>query len=343
MGNRTSLGKITKIDESTFSWKVNNFKKSNVYVISSPTFNVELDDNRECFKLIFGRVDHEILSSKYWMSLCRKNTETSGLLRIRYSAGFKNKYGQIFYSTEGEETFCTLKDVGGFDQRAILTVPQYLLFEEIEETMTVSLSIHQIQESRNNSIHRPCSVELLKDQFSDVKIMVDLHIFNAHYEILAAKSSVFKKKLKPYRLTTLGPLVFIATQVAPHLFDIFLKAIYGQMDRPFVDNVEAMLKLADRYECSDIKVACEKILIKKISPPQTSRLLRIAKKYRLISLKKHTMEYIKRSCFNRSTTTISSNNKDGTKRRRWRKSDSSSLLKFCLKLNANKRGRMNQC
>lgn len=213
---------------------------------------------------------------------------------IRYKACIIDKFCAVLEMVEGEETFSPALNQA-YDFRWIMHIPSDRLMAAIRDDLIVTFKMQRfpIVPGPGASIdleQKDFSPMLDNPVYSDIKLICGDQQFSAHRCILASRSCVFKSMLKSLRLNVSGCLVIKDT--TPAVFEIFLKAIYGYVDYNFEEQVDKIVALANKYQCYDIKYACEKILVKQINNKTALRILQLADECNLEPLKTQALKYI---------------------------------------------------
>ncbi|XP_065204315.1 speckle-type POZ protein-like [Planococcus citri] len=104
-----------------------------------------------------------------------------------------------------------------------------------------------------------------EDRFKDVKILVKGEEFRAHKMILATRSSVFEKMLCVDMLESKKNYIDI-TDMEPATFKEMLRYIYTGKVKNLDELAFELLPAADRFDLEELKIMCEGVLLKKLSP-----------------------------------------------------------------------------
>lgn len=133
---------------------------------------------------------------------------------------------------------------------------------------------------------------LLADtKYADVTFKVGDEKFQAHRNILAARSSEFRAALEhPGEGATPGEIVI--EDIAPEVFAMILKFLYtGRVPVPVV-KPDALLKAANGYNIRPLKEACELALISGLSVDSAADTLILAEECNAPVLRNSTIDFI---------------------------------------------------
>ena len=142
-----------------------------------------------------------------------------------------------------------------------------------------------------------------KEEFSDIKIIVEGKTIHAHRAILACQCERFQAMLSG----TMRESTEREIHISDWPYDAYLALITyiytGRLPLD-CDRMDELLGLADQYTFDSLKGLCEKILINSIEIANCCYLLKIADRYSASELKKFSLNFIMKS-FDQVVTTES--------------------------------------
>ncbi|XP_065209109.1 speckle-type POZ protein B-like [Planococcus citri] len=137
----------------------------------------------------------------------------------------------------------------------------------------------------------------IDEDFSDVTISVNGKNYPAHKVILAAHSSVFKVMFKNDMQESQKNYIII-TDMEQETFEEMLHYIYTGEMRKLDEWAFELLPVANKYDLKELKIACEELLLSKISADNVGKILVLADMHNAEELKANALRFIKENYSN---------------------------------------------
>ncbi|XP_065209113.1 speckle-type POZ protein-like A [Planococcus citri] len=196
--------------------------------------------------------------------------------------------------------------IASVDDNKLHGVPFHFNFSELDQmTFENKISIScKVGYTRKDIMDRnlveldKCSLsrdfeQIQTDQYlSDVTISVKGKDYKAHKVILAARSSVFKSMFRTDMQESKGNHITI-TDINEDVFDEMYNFIYTGKTKNLEVLAFELLPAADKYDLEELKNACGRILLRKLSAQNVGKILILADMHNVEELKKNALRFIK--------------------------------------------------
>ncbi|XP_065204312.1 speckle-type POZ protein-like [Planococcus citri] len=136
-----------------------------------------------------------------------------------------------------------------------------------------------------------------EDRFKDVTISVRGKEYRAHKTILATRSTVFDRMLSVDMLESKKNHIDI-TDMDQETFEEMLHYVYTGKVKNLDESAFELLPVADKYDLEELRIMCEEVLLKKLSPDNAVKILILADMHRAKKLKAGCLLFIKKNYAN---------------------------------------------
>ncbi|XP_065204314.1 speckle-type POZ protein-like [Planococcus citri] len=133
-----------------------------------------------------------------------------------------------------------------------------------------------------------------EDRFKDVTISVKGKEYQAHKTILATRSTLFDKMLGVDMLESKKNHIDI-TDMDQEPFEEMLHFIYTGKVKNLHESAFELLPVADRFDIEELRIKCEEVLFKKLSPDNALKILILADTHHAKELKEGCLRFIKKN------------------------------------------------
>jgi len=148
----------------------------------------------------------------------------------------------------------------------------------------------------NTSVHTSTEVTkhfnqmLESGAFSDVTFICKGEKFPAHKAVLSSRSLVFNKMFSSGMTEAKDGIVTIE-ECEVHIFKEVLNFLYtGSIkNETLVNNVQELLAQADKYDLTDLRSLCDKVLLQQLTPHNAASILLLSDTYHSLALKSQVM------------------------------------------------------
>ncbi|UYV69909.1 SPOPL [Cordylochernes scorpioides] len=299
-------GETSKDIKTSFLWTIDNFNFHQENVgdyIESSSFPTPDDDALEWNLRLYPNGSSK--KSEGFLSLFLHLQSDVCDIDIKCSFSFLTSTKKKFNLTQLYIKFSKLDNSWGlgsffkksslFDQRDILLPKDQLtifceiiIFHKFKDVIMENICDLQFKVPKC-SWSQVMNLLLESLNFSDVTIHVGDRMFQAHKNILAARSSVFEAMFE-HEMKDQN-LIYI-TDVEPTVMQELLRFIYTGNSRNVEGMAEKLLAGAAKYGLERLKVLCEMSLASALSPNNAGDVLVLADRYQAEQLKAFTIRFI---------------------------------------------------
>ncbi|XP_065209108.1 speckle-type POZ protein-like [Planococcus citri] len=308
------INDYSKFDEKncTYTWIIDNYRARGDN-FQSPAFTADGDDFKWRLEhrisrtripssvIIYLRPDSDADYKKY--SSVSGNLSVSvitGKLRLEFEYSSPDQSSFELISNETEKNRSPEFNFGDLSMiLKLLQNDEMHVVCELKYSKTINTTSHD-NSAFESSLSRDLERIRIDEDFSDVTISVDGKNYPAHKLILAARSSVFKAMFKNDMRESQKNHITI-TDMEKETFEEMLHYIYSGKVRNLEKSAFELLLVADKYDLEELKNACERLLITKISAENVGKILVLADMHNAEELKGRALRFIKENPANFET------------------------------------------